>query len=746
MENILSDILESEASLCHITSIVSDEKLFQPLFSLNTKRKRNAQEFLDDYNKKHGTIVIDNDEPPEYQHSPELKLALRNLSFKIDPFFQKRLKLHQVEGLKFMWERVYEKKQGCLLAHSMGLGKTIQVISLLTTMYQHLKEKPETKFPTGNRVLILTPMVTLSNWANEFDKWAVDGVENVIGEVYNVSEMRNHKVSRMKYIKYWYTHGGVMLVNYDQFRSLLTAGNINDRESYYHYLVNPGPDVIILDEAHRIKNSSSVLSALVNKIRTRSRICLTGYPLQNRLLEYYYMVDFIAPGLLGSKEKFDCYFGNYIDKCYANSSTTTKEQANFKLYVLQLLTAHVTHRRDDYILVKDLPPKTEYVVRFKLSPIQHKGYTSLLKLSCFDNPMVALLILRSICNHPKIFQNFLAKRLERKRKVELNKLNAEENDDEEMIDDVAESMDIDEDVSVEKSFEEMNDTLDTDLVEVNEEAAFSILEFSEYEWTKDYLDDAGKIGLNCGKISFVADLAKECKLIGEKIVLVSHSLACLDYIQHLLPIFGIKTGRLDGSMMTGERQEVIDNFHTDESINVMLLSARASAIGINIVAANRIVLMDQDWNPLFDEQSIGRVYRYGQTKPVMVYRLITATTIEERIYKQGVHKKSIFRRVIDNKQSAVISREELVRYFQEPDSDLGLIDLETQPSRSDMDWISNRVLEQNANTITEFHQYKDDNNSKDMGESSLTESLRSRAKQDAISIIREWKNDSRLNM
>lgn len=156
--------------------------------------------------------------------------------------------------------------------------------------------------------------------------------------------MRNHKISRMKYIKYWYTHGGVMLANYDQFRSLLTAGNINDKEMYYHYLVNPGPDVIILDEAHRIKNSYSILSALVKKIKTKSRICLTGYPLQNRLLEYYYMIDFIAPGLLGSKEKFDSYFGNYIEKCYADSSTTTKERANFKLYVLQLLTAHVTHR------------------------------------------------------------------------------------------------------------------------------------------------------------------------------------------------------------------------------------------------------------------------------------------------------------------------------------------------------------------------------------------------------------------
>lgn len=49
-----------------------------------------------------------------------------------------------------MWDRVYKKKQGCLLAHSMGLGKTIQIISLLTTMYQELKRNPETKFPTVN--------------------------------------------------------------------------------------------------------------------------------------------------------------------------------------------------------------------------------------------------------------------------------------------------------------------------------------------------------------------------------------------------------------------------------------------------------------------------------------------------------------------------------------------------------------------------------------------------------------------
>lgn len=75
----------------------------------------------------------------------------------------------------------------------------------------------------------------------------------------------------------------------------------------------------------------------------------------------------------------------------------------------------------------------------------------------------------------------------------------------------------------------------------------------------------------------------------------------------------------------------------------MLLSAKAAAIGINLTAANRVVLVDQDWNPLYDEQSIGRVFRYGQTKPVFVYRLITASTIEERIFAQSIHKRSISR-------------------------------------------------------------------------------------------------------
>lgn len=148
----------------------------------------------------------------------------------------------------------------------------------------------------------------------------------------------------MKYLKYWYTQGGVLLMNYDLFRALLCTTRLNDQKEFYKYLVNPGPDVVILDEAHRIKNSSSLLSTHVNQIQTKTRICMTGYPLQNRLLEYYFMIDFIAPGILGTRDHFKTYFSLYIDNCYSDSSRHIKEQAAYKLYVLQLLTGHVTHR------------------------------------------------------------------------------------------------------------------------------------------------------------------------------------------------------------------------------------------------------------------------------------------------------------------------------------------------------------------------------------------------------------------
>lgn len=210
---------------------------------------------------------------------------------------------------------------------------------------------------------------------------------------------------RIRYLKYWYIHGGVMLINYDQYRALLSRKDDNEKEEFFKMLVNPGADVIILDEGHRIKNSATHISALINQVRTRSRICLTGYPLQNHLFEYYDMISFIAPELLGSTESFKSYFSNTIERCYVDSSISIKHDAAMKMYVLQMLTDAVSHRRDETVLTQDLPPKTEYIVRFKMNPIQFEGYEKLIEVISVETPLIGLLVLRAMCNHPKIFQS-----------------------------------------------------------------------------------------------------------------------------------------------------------------------------------------------------------------------------------------------------------------------------------------------------------------------------------------------------
>lgn len=154
------------------------------------------------------------------------------------------------------------------------------------------------------------------------------------------------------------------------------------------------------------------------------------------------------------------------------------------------------------------------------------------------------------------------------------------------------------------------------------------------------------------------------------------------------------------------------------------------------MAANRIVLVDQDWNPLYDEQSIGRIYRIGQTKPVYVYRLVTATTIEESIMNQSVHKNSISRRVIDNnRKTASISRDELKQYFQPPNPDIELIDLKTMDREVLEDPVSNSLYAKNE-SIVHAKVYQSDS-SEEPAWFRLSERDRQTAKRDVVQYKRK---------
>ena len=99
-----------------------------------------------------------------------------------------------------------------------------------------------------------------------------------------------------------------------------------------------------------------------------------------------------------------------------------------------------------------------------------------------------------------------------------------------------------------------------------------------------------------------------------------------------------------------DRQENIDRFNNDPEVKVFLLSTRAGGLGINLTAADTCIIYDSDWNPQQDLQAQDRCHRIGQTKPVMVYRLVTANTIDQKIVERAAAKRRLEKIIIHSKK------------------------------------------------------------------------------------------------
>ncbi|XP_020836184.2 transcriptional regulator ATRX-like, partial [Phascolarctos cinereus] len=199
-----------------------------------------------------------------------------------------KLKPHQIDGVQFMWdcccESVIQRKKspgsGCILAHCMGLGKTLQVVTFLHTVL--LCDK--LNFTTA---LVVCPLNTALNWINEFKKWQ-EGLED--DKKLKVSELATMKSPQDQSIllQKWQDSGGVMVIGYEMYRNLVQGRNVKSKKLktvFNKTLVDPGPDFVVCDEGHILKNEASAVSKAINLIRSKRRIILTGTPLQNNLTE-----------------------------------------------------------------------------------------------------------------------------------------------------------------------------------------------------------------------------------------------------------------------------------------------------------------------------------------------------------------------------------------------------------------------------------------------------------------------------
>jgi SNF2 family DNA or RNA helicase len=204
-------------------------------------------------------------------------------------------------------------------------------------------------------------------------------------------------------------------VGYSQFVILLSSKGRtdDDLEHLQQWLLDPGPDIVIADEAHEIKNEKTLKTVLLSRIKTGSRIATTGSPLSNNLEEYWSMMNWIHPRFLGPLRDFrEEYIEPIKDGLYSNSTAEQRRRSQWDLLRLKGVLKNKIHRKDLSVIQADLPPKTEFVIYVPLTALQRQLYAALVENADWKprrngNLFKWINILRLICNHPCALKVFL---------------------------------------------------------------------------------------------------------------------------------------------------------------------------------------------------------------------------------------------------------------------------------------------------------------------------------------------------
>ena len=159
---------------------------------------------------------------------------------------------------------------------------------------------------------------------------------------------------------------------------------------------------------------------------------------------------------------------------------------------------------------------------------------------------------------------------------------------------------------------------------------------------------------------------------GHRALLFSQTQQMLDILEAAVAAAGYVYRRMDGTTPVSHRMRLIDEFNSDARVFVFLLTTKVGGLGVNLTGADRVLLYDPDWNPSTDAQARERAWRIGQTKEVTVYRLVTAGTIEEKVYHRQIYKEFLTSKVLrDPKQRRFFKAKDLADLFTWDEDDRG---------------------------------------------------------------------------
>ncbi|KAF7683648.1 SWI/SNF chromatin-remodeling complex subunit snf22 [Astathelohania contejeani] len=366
---------------------------------------------------------------------------------------------------------------------------------------------------------------------------------------------------------------------------------------------------LIIDEGHRLKNHSSKLSTIMNsKYTSKHRLLLTGTPLQNNLQELWSLLNFVLPRIFHSLKSFEEWFS----MPFGSEVEIGEEEQLLIITRLHKVLRPFLLRRLKSDVALELPEKVERIIKCRMSGVQRRLYNSVISEG----------------------------KLKGKNPNEIRKDGVIPNNN--------------------KNIYNISNTVMQLRKICNHPFIFTEVERS-----------INPLGLNndllyrtCGKFELLNRILPKLKAGNHKILIFFQMTQIMTIMEDFLVMQGYKYLRLDGNVKTEERCALIEKFNTEDYF-IFLLSTRAGGLGLNLQAADTVIIYDSDWNPHVDLQAQDRAHRIGQTAEVRIFRLVTTDSIEEYILERAGHKLNLDGKVIQagrfDQRSTQEERENILR-------------------------------------------------------------------------------------
>ncbi|KAJ4318767.1 DNA repair protein rad16 [Neodidymelliopsis sp. IMI 364377] len=608
----------------------------------------------------------------------------------------RRLKPFQLEGLSWMIRQEQTHYRGGLLGDEMGMGKTIQAVSLIMSDY-----------PAKTPTLVCVPPVALMQWSNEIREYTENKL-NVL--VYHGTNAKCKKMTVKDLKKF-----DVIMVSYNSLESLhrkeikgWSRGEDIVKEAsplhaiHFHRL--------ILDEAHSIKSRNTGVAKACFALNGTYKWCLSGTPVQNRIGEFFSLLRFLEVRPFadyfcrsckceklhwatdddhmcvacnhGASEHISVFNQELLNPITGDDGVL-REQALSKLH---MITARIMLRRmkRDHTNSMELPMKDIVIHNEFFSEVERDFSTSIMSnsnrkfdtyvaqgvmLNNYANIFGLIMQMRQVANHPDL----LLKKNAAEGSQNVYVCNICDEPAEDAIRshcrhefcracvkdymDTCEASGTDADcprchIALTIDFEQPELEQDEDSVKKT-----SIINRIKMEnWTS-----STKIEM------LVYDLYKlRSKKQTLKSIVFSQFTSMLQLIEWRLRRAGFNTVMLDGSMTPAMRQKSIDHFMTNPDVEVFLVSLKAGGVALNLTEASRVFIVDPWWNPAAEWQSADRCHRIGQKRPCVITRLCIEDSVESRMVALQEKKAAMIAGTVNNDKVAMdrLSPEDLQFLFR----------------------------------------------------------------------------------